>query len=129
MDELPPAIAAVVRDARGLYLLIQRAPTVPAPGYWSPVTGRVEPGESFEDAVRRECREEVGLDVAVGALVHRCPTGTARFMLHWYECDAASVALTLDAAEVSDARWVTAAEACALEPMFPATRAFFEGRR
>lgn len=129
MEPLPPAIVAVVRDTNDRYLMIRRAPTVPAPGYWSPVTGRVEPGEAFEDAVRRECREEVGLDVAVGARVHQCPTASATFLLHWYECAVTGGALTPEPAEVSEARWVTATEACALTPMFPATRAFFEARR
>ncbi len=39
-------------------LLLQRPP--PCAPEWHPVTGHVEPGESFEDAARREAFEETG---------------------------------------------------------------------
>lgn len=35
-------------------------------GFWQPVTGRVEPGESFAETARREVFEELGLTVAPG---------------------------------------------------------------
>ncbi|PWH16790.1 MAG: hypothetical protein DDG59_08870 [Anaerolineae bacterium] len=48
------------RDNR--YLLLQRSPQKDyAQGIWEPVTGRLEQGEGFEDALRRELQEEVGL--------------------------------------------------------------------
>jgi len=40
-------------------------PGIPNPGCWAGFGGAVEEGESIEDAVRREVREETGLDVAV----------------------------------------------------------------
>ena len=41
----------------------------PRPGRWELPGGRVEPGESDVDAVRRECREELGVDVRVGGAI------------------------------------------------------------
>jgi 8-oxo-dGTP diphosphatase len=35
------------------------------PGYWEFPGGKCEPGELPHDATRRECREEIGLDVRV----------------------------------------------------------------
>jgi ADP-ribose pyrophosphatase YjhB (NUDIX family) len=35
-------------------------------GFWGPVGGGIESGESAEEAVLREAREETGLDVALG---------------------------------------------------------------
>ena len=49
-------------------LLVQRG-REPSYGKWSLPGGLVELGESLEEAVRREVREEVGLDVCVGDLV------------------------------------------------------------
>ena len=45
-------------------LLIKRA-TVPFKGYWALPGGRVDPGETVEQTVVREVKEETGLDVSV----------------------------------------------------------------
>lgn len=60
-----PCVGAVVLDAAGRLLLVRRA-NPPAQGLWSLPGGRVEPGESWEDAVVRELREETGLTGVVG---------------------------------------------------------------
>ena len=56
------AVAALVR--RGELLLGHRHPERRwYPDCWDLVGGHVEPGESAEQAVRRECREEIDVDV------------------------------------------------------------------
>jgi NAD+ diphosphatase len=55
----PAMIVAVVRDRR---LLLGRAPHF-RPGLFSVLAGFVEPGETIEDCVRREVREESGIEV------------------------------------------------------------------
>lgn len=65
-----PCVGAVVRDARGRLLVVQRA-NDPDRGRWSVPGGRVEPGEDDATAVVREVREETGLDVVAGAVVGR----------------------------------------------------------
>lgn len=60
------AVGAIAIDA-GRILLIRRGHP-PSAGLWSLPGGRVEPGESDADAVRREIAEETGLDVDVGRL-------------------------------------------------------------
>ncbi|GGS13657.1 hypothetical protein GCM10010171_01840 [Actinokineospora fastidiosa] len=52
---------AVLRDRQ--VLAQQRAYPPETAGLWEFPGGRVEPGESDADAVRRECREELGIDV------------------------------------------------------------------
>lgn len=58
-----PAVyaAAVVADGDGRILFYRRSGANPLPGYWCLPGGRVEPGETPEDACRRELTEEVGL--------------------------------------------------------------------
>ena len=61
-----PAVAAVI-VADGKLLLIRRG-TEPSKGKWSVPGGRVEFGETLEDALKREVREETGLEIEVGDL-------------------------------------------------------------
>jgi 8-oxo-dGTP diphosphatase len=56
--------AALVRDGR--VLAGQRVYPPEAAGRWELPGGRVEPGESAADAVVRECREELAVDVVPG---------------------------------------------------------------
>lgn len=53
------AVAGIVIDGQGRALLIQR----PENGRWEPPGGVLELGETFQAGVRREVKEETGLDV------------------------------------------------------------------
>jgi ADP-ribose pyrophosphatase YjhB (NUDIX family) len=70
--ELPKvAVGAIVLEHRGdgpFVLLVQRA-NPPLAARWSLPGGRVERGEKLADALRREVREETGLEVKIGVLV------------------------------------------------------------
>lgn len=121
---LPEAVVAVVvRDRR--VLVIQRAPGVPRPGFWTPLSGRIEPGETQPEAVAREAREEVGLAVTPLAKVWQCLTDDGAYLLHWWAARAAPGPVRPDPAEVSDARWVDPAEFHRLAPTFDDDRRFF----
>jgi 8-oxo-dGTP diphosphatase len=65
-----PCVGAVIRDAAGRLLLIRRGHD-PHRGLWSLPGGRIEAGESPEEAVVREVREETGLEVVAGSPVGR----------------------------------------------------------
>ncbi len=60
-------IAAVIRSPEtGQYLLLRRSESKDfGGGVWECLTGRVEQGEGFEEALHREVREELGVDVQV----------------------------------------------------------------
>ena len=77
MADIPCAGAVVFDDAARL-LLVKRA-NPPAQGLWSLPGGRLEPGESAEDAVVREVAEETGLAVRVerevGTVERASPSG------------------------------------------------------
>jgi len=80
-------VGAVVHDAAGRLLLIQRGHD-PHAGRWTLPGGRVEPGETREQAVVREIREEAGLDVRVGAVVGRVviPAGAVTYDVVDFAC-------------------------------------------
>ena len=120
---LPLAVAVVVRSNDDV-LLIKRAATIPLPGYWTPVTGRLEPDETLADAAHREVREEVGLTIQLGPELQRGVTSNGQFMLVYFLATTTKpTPLVLDANEVADAHWLLPSEALALEPMLPTTRA------
>jgi 8-oxo-dGTP diphosphatase len=59
------AVAYVI-EKDGTVLVLRRSPAKDhAPGEWETGSGRVEPGETPEQAVHREVREETGLQVEI----------------------------------------------------------------
>ncbi|MCX5046850.1 MULTISPECIES: NUDIX domain-containing protein [unclassified Streptomyces] len=119
------AIVAVLRRADRV-LAVRRGPTVSRPGFWQPLSGKVEPGETQEQALVREVMEEVGLTVSPGVKVWESETDDGHFRLHWWTADADSGEVVPDTVEVAEARWVTPEEFLALNPVFDGDREFFE---
>lgn len=56
-------VAAAVIERNGRFLIAQRGPQTHLAGYWEFPGGKREPGESFEDCLIREVREELGITV------------------------------------------------------------------
>lgn len=80
--DVPPAagglrsihvVAAVIRDPRGRILLARRTEGRDLAGLWEFPGGKREPGESPEEALVRELREELGIEAKVGAGLIRVP--------------------------------------------------------
>ncbi|HEU4577725.1 MAG TPA: NUDIX domain-containing protein [Polyangiaceae bacterium] len=113
------AVVAIL-ERGGRYLYGKRSPWKPvAPGYWCPISGRVEPGEAQPDAVVREVFEETGLRVRALRKVAQCDTHDGSALLHWWlveQLDDAPARLMND--EHSELRWLTPEELRALRPVF-----------
>jgi 8-oxo-dGTP diphosphatase len=56
-------VAAVLRDERGRVLIAQRPAGKHMAGYWEFPGGKIAPGESSEQALRRELAEELGVEL------------------------------------------------------------------
>src|SRR5262245_27499940 len=75
--------AAIVAD--GLVLACERSAPPEAAGRWEFPGGKVEAGETDEQALARECAEELGVRVRVGARVGRdVPLAHGRAVLRVY---------------------------------------------
>ncbi len=85
-----PVAATIPRDADGQIWLLRRAFHEGA-GRWSFPGGFVELGESVEDAARRETREEMQIDVALGALVGVYSRSEDRVVLIVYNARALGI--------------------------------------
>lgn len=119
------AVVAVLRQD-GRVLVIRRGPQARMPGYWAPLSGTIEAGESQQEALVREVREEVGLRVTPQAKVWECPSEDGVYVLHWWTAAVHDPdALRPDPGEVSEARWVTPAEYALLDPTFRGDEPFF----
>lgn len=103
-----PAVIMAVVDREGR-LLLHRAPHWPADRY-STLAGFVEPGESLEQAVRRETLEECGVDVTDVVYAGSQPWPFPRSVMVGFFALAQHTALELDPVEVADARWFTRKE-------------------
>ncbi len=101
--------AVIARDER--YLITQRRPSAVLAGLWEFPGGKVEEGETDAEALRREVRERVGVELAIGGNIGR----------RTHDYDGYSVDLALYQAEivgaaepkpvrVADCRWVKSSE-------------------
>lgn len=104
---LEPAVIMRVTDAEDR-ILLGRQPSWP-PHRYSVLAGFVDPGESVEDAVRREILEEVGLRVDAVTYEASQPWPFPASLMLGYGAVARSTAVTLDD-EIVEAPWFTRAE-------------------
>ncbi|NQX01533.1 (deoxy)nucleoside triphosphate pyrophosphohydrolase [bacterium] len=66
-DGMTEVVCGVIEDERGRFLACLRPQDKHLGGLWEFPGGKVEPGESAESALVRELREELGIEVVVGA--------------------------------------------------------------
>jgi NAD+ diphosphatase len=102
---IAPAVMALVR--RGSELLLARSPHFP-PGMYSALAGFVEPGETLEQTLVREVREEVGIEVANLRYFASQPWPFPHSLMIAFYADYAGGEITPDPGEIEAAGWFTA---------------------
>lgn len=92
MSAMPVLVAAAVVVRDGLVLLTRRPPRGHLASMWEFPGGKLEPNESPEAAVVRECREEIGVEVRptdiLDAAYHRYDDRTV--LVLFYDCELVS---------------------------------------
>jgi len=117
--------AAIVRNGR--VLAARRSAPPELAGGWEFPGGKLEPGESEAAALVRECREELGVEIAVGALVGAEPI-SAGVILHVYLAEHL-LGHPEARQDHDDVRWLAADELDTVDwlpadrPMLPAVEA------
>ena len=108
------SVVAVIIDTDDRVLLTKRN-VPPFQGEWVMPGGKIDLGEPIVAALKREVREEVGLEVEVGELIdifeHVTPgEDNYHFIIIYYRCTPLYCDVTHNHDEVAEARWVAADE-------------------
>lgn len=106
-------------------LLLARSPRFPS-GRFSTLAGFIEPGESAEEAVRREVFEEVGVHIGrISYFKSQSWPMPHSFMMGFY-AEAASRDIHIDGIEIEAADWFSADQLPGLPPSYSISRALID---
>ncbi len=97
----PAVIMSIIRKD---HILLARAPRFP-PGMYSTLAGFVEPGETLEEAVKREVREEVNVRIGNITYVASQPWPFPHSIMIGFSADYVDGEIEIDDDEIEDAQW------------------------
>lgn len=101
-------VAGLIQDDHGNILISQRTATQSHPHYWEFPGGKIEPRESPEQALRRELKEELGIQATIVGIYHVLFYSYPDYdiLLLAYTCKTDEVPRPIEVAQV---RWVSIA--------------------
>jgi NAD+ diphosphatase len=118
-----PAVIVLVR--KGNQALLARSGKFPVP-FFSTLAGFVEPGESLEQTIAREIREEVGVDVKNVRYFGSQPWPFPHQLMIGFTAEHAAGEIAIDGDEIAEARWFDAAELPLVPPTVSIARALID---
>jgi NAD+ diphosphatase len=124
---LAPAVIVLVERSDGRALLARntRFPTA----FYSCLAGFVEPGETLEEAVQREVREEVGIEVTGARYFGSQPWPFPHSLMIGFVAEYASGELRPDGDEIAEAGWFSTSDLPLLPSEMSIARALIESWR
>lgn len=109
----------IVLEKDGKFLLGKRSKwKAKAAGYWCPISGHLDEAETEEEAVVREAREELGIEVRPIKKIAMTPTHDQTVLLHWWTAEILDGVPVINNNENSEIYWFTKEELIKLEPVF-----------
>jgi NAD+ diphosphatase len=118
-----PATIVLIHDGGDRVLLTSK------PGWgkrYSLVAGFVEPGETLEECVAREVREEVGVDVSDIRYISSQPWPFPQQLMVGFMAHYAGGEIAIDTSELADAKWFTRDTLPELPPPYTISRQIIE---
>lgn len=107
-------VTAAVIEEKGRYFVTRRHKGTHLEGFWEFPGGKCEPGESLSECLRRELREEIGVDATIGdelfTVTHDYPD--RRVELHFLSCTLLGAPIAVLGQEM---RWVARADLRSLD--------------
>lgn len=119
------AVAVCLRDD-GRMLVIRRSRHVVAPLAYCFPGGGVEPGESEQEALIREFREEIDVEIRPLRRIWQCVTAWKVELSWWLAELYGETQPAPNPAEVASIHWFTPAEMLNLPDLLPSNREFLE---
>jgi NAD+ diphosphatase len=120
---ISPAIIVLVR--RGERALLARSSRFPLP-FFSTLAGFVEPGESLEETLVREVREEVGISVKNVRYFGSQPWPFPNSLMVGFFAEHESGEIIVDGEEIAEARWFLESELPEVPPRISIARQLIE---
>src|SRR5580692_12054007 len=103
-------VVAAVLERDGRYLITQRRATAVLPLMWEFPGGRVEPGETDGQALKREVMHRLGAEVDVGKLISFVSHPYEHYVVDLFLYECSLKAGELQARAVNEYRWASSAE-------------------
>ena len=117
--------AVIVRVSRGGEILLARSPGFPK-GMRSVLAGFVEPGESIEETIHREVREEVGIEVQNLGYFGSQPWPFPNSLMIGFTAEYAGGEIRPEPGEIEDAAWYRPGDLPGLPPNVSIARRMIE---